>query len=130
MKKFFLLLVVLSIFSCGEKIEKPKKFLEKEEMTNLLYDLTLLTSGRSLYTNDSIWKEYTAQNIFMKYDLDSLSFVALNDYYVKHPAIYAEIYDSINKRYQLKIQEIETLPDDPRDTIGMVVSKLRKFNFQ
>jgi len=118
MKKITLFMFLSLLLGCSDKIEKPEKFLEKEDMTNLLYDLTLYSSAKSFQTEDSIIKVYSQSNIFIKYGLDSLSFAQLNDYYIKHPEIYAQIFDTINKRFQKQILQTEALPDDPRDTIG------------
>ncbi len=126
MKKTVLLFMIFSIFSCSEKIEKPEKFLDKEEMTNLLYELSLLSSSRSYVYKDSVFTDLTPLNVLVKYNLDSISFVDVNNYYIKQPKVYSEIYDSVNKRLQRKIKEIEALPEDPRDTLGVnFVEKFR-----
>lgn len=117
MKKLTLFLFLLSMFGCSKTIEKPATFLEKGEMTNLLFELSLLTASRSNYSQDSVFKAVLPQNILSKYNLDSLSFMELNNYYIKHPEIYTEIYDSVNKRLQNRIIYFESLPEDPRDTI-------------
>lgn len=133
MKKIAIVFVMFSIFSCTEKIEKPKKFLEKEEMTNLLYELALLSSSRSYAYKDTLLSEFSPLNILVKYDLDSLSFIENNNYYIKQPKLYAEMYDSINVRLQRKIKEFEALPNDPRDSTALLfnekINKIR-LNFE
>ena len=106
------------LLSCSDKIEKPEKFLEKEEMTNLIYDLTLLSSSRMYQHEDSLIKKITPQAVLSKYGLDSLSFVELNNYYINQPKVYGQLYDSVNQRFKKEILRIEALPEDPRDTIG------------
>ena len=97
-------------------------------MTNLMFELSLLTASRSNYSQDSIFKTVLPQNVLGKYNLDSLSFVELNNYYIQHPEIYAEIYDSINNRLQDRIKYFEGLPEDPRDTItNKQIIKISKF---
>ena len=120
MKKITIFLLLLSIIGCNKTIEKPAKFLEKDEMTDLMFELSLLTASRSNYSQDSVFKGLTPQYVLSKYDLDSSAFVELNKYYIQHPEIYAEIYDSINNRLQNKIKYFETLPEDPRDTIQKI----------
>ena len=128
MKKITIFLFLLSLFGCSKTIEKPEKFLEKDEMTNLMFELSLLTASRSNYSQDSIFKSVLPQNVLGKYNLDSLSFVELNNYYIQHPEIYAEIYDSINNRLQDRIKYFEGLPEDPRDTItNNQIIKISKF---
>lgn len=117
MKKITLFIFLLTILGCSKTIEKPAKFLEKDQMTNLMFELSLLTASRSNYTQDSIFKGLTPQNVLEKYNLDSLSFIELNNYYIQHPEVYFEIFDSINSRLQKKIKYFESLPEDPRDTI-------------
>lgn len=120
MKKITLFLFLLTLLSCTKTLEKPAKFLEKKEMTNLMFELSLLTASRSNYSQDSIFKGLTPEYVLNKYDLDSSAFVELNNYYIQHPEIYAEIYDSINNRLQNKIQYFDSLPEDPRDTIQKI----------
>jgi len=120
MKKITLFLLSVFVLSCSEAIDKPDKFLEKEEMTNLLYDLALLNSSRSFYDSDSTLKNISPKLVLEKYKLDSLSFVQLNNYYISQPETYGQIFDTINKRLKKRIVEIEALPDDPRDTIKKV----------
>lgn len=128
MKKIILFLLLLSILGCNKTLEKPAKFLDKNEMTDLMFELSLVTASRSNYSKDSVFKEVLPQNILSKYNLDSLSFIELNNYYIQQPEIYLEIYDSINNRLQKKIKYFETLPDDPRDTIGSSqVVRIRDF---
>lgn len=128
MKKITLFLFLILLIGCNKTIEKPAKFLDKGEMTNLMFELSLLTASRSNYSQDSIFKSVLPQNVLGKYNLDSLSFAELNNYYIQHPEIYAEIYDSINKRLQDRIKYFEGLPEDPRDTIkNRQIMKIDKF---
>lgn len=128
MKKITLFLFLILLIGCNKTIEKPTKFLDKGEMTNLMFELSLLTASRSNYSQDSIFKSVLPQNVLGKYNLDSLSFAELNNYYIQHPEIYAEIYDSINKRLQDRIKYFEGLPEDPRDTIkNRQIMKIDKF---
>lgn len=128
MKKITIFLFLLSIFGCSKTIEKPAKFLDKNEMTDLMFELSLVTASRSNYSKDSVFKEVLPQNILSKYNLDSLSFIELNNYYIQQPEIYLEIYDSINNRLQKRIKYFEALPEDPRDTIkDKNVIKIKNF---
>lgn len=129
MKKFSILLVFSIFFNCDKTIEKPEKFLEKDQMTNLLYDLSLFTSSQSFYERDSTIRSITAQDILNNYNLDSLSFAELNQFYIDQPKVYEQIFDTINKRFKKKIELTEALPQDPRDSIkkisGLKVNDLK-----
>lgn len=117
MEKIALLFVLIFFLSCEKSIDKPEIFLEKEEMTNVLYDITLYTSMRSFQETDSVVKAMTTQHVLKKYGLDSLSFAKLNAYYIQQPKIYEEMFDTINKRFKKHVEQTDALPNDPRDSI-------------
>jgi len=117
---FFLLLLALTfIHSCKEE-KKPDHLLSQEKMTDLMLDLTILNSTKSLVNpQDTIVIMQTPEHILKKYGIDSLQFLEQHQYYATHETIYAAIFDSIHQRLEKQIKTIEDKGVDPRDEIKM-----------
>lgn len=92
----FLLLLLMSCSPVLEKIEVPENLIEREKFTSILQDMMLLEAHvQSKYEN--VTKYYnliqnSAKEIFIKYDIDSLSYATSMDYYSKKQEILKEIY--------------------------------------
>lgn len=101
---FFFFLVMLS--ACADK--KPANLLPQSQMTDLLYEMVLIGAiESSSYQKDTIYVVQTPEALLQKYNLDSLSFAEQHRYYLKNqPQIYADMFDSIQHRYQRKVEEL------------------------
>ena len=103
MKK--LIFIFLVLFSCSftvEKKEVPDNLISEEEMINILYDMSLISvskgiNKRILENNGMKPKKY----ILKKYDIDSLQFVASNEYYSKDLERYLSIYEEVLNKLEV-----------------------------
>ena len=103
MKK--LICIFLVLFSCSFTIEKkevPDNLISEEEMINILYDMSLISvskgiNKRILENNGMKPKKY----ILKKYDIDSLQFVASNEYYSKDLERYLSIYEEVLNKLEV-----------------------------
>ena len=100
MKNLFVILLVILITSCGEKLlDKPEDLIPKDKMINILKDMTILNSARTssvpILQNNKI--EPTAF-VFSKYGVDSLQFVTSDKYYASLPNEYEAMYTEIEKQ--------------------------------
>ena len=97
MKQRFLILMLVMFISCGEDLmEKPKDLIPRQDMIEILKELTIINSARN--TNVSALRENeidpTAM-VFKKYGIDSVQFVTSDRYYASLPAIYEGMYKEI-----------------------------------
>lgn len=121
MKKYILFLGVLIVFGCSEK---QKADVSKEKMINILTELTLASSARSISNNrDSVQYIVSYESILKKYGLDSLEFAKAQHAYQQDPDVYAVIYDSVHNRLQKKVEEIRASKiDSTEEKINPVIS--------
>ncbi|TPD68408.1 DUF4296 domain-containing protein [Flavobacterium microcysteis] len=100
MKKYFLLLVLLSMASCQQKaIEEPANLIPRDKMKQIIYDLSLLQGikGVSPAALDSNGIN-PATYVYKKYKIDSLQFAKSDQYYaVENIKEYAKMYEDISK---------------------------------
>lgn len=100
MKRITLLLISIILFSCGgDTVEKPKRLLSENEMSDIIYDMTMLQAMKSLQPevlsyNNIEPKEY----IFKKYKIDSLTFAQNNAWYTADLETYEKIQAKVTDR--------------------------------
>lgn len=103
MKKSLIIIVILTLLaSCkDELVQKPDRLIEKEEMVNIMYDLSILEAIKyqdpaSLDT----FKINPRAYIFKKYKIDSLQFAKNNVYYASDYEDYKLMFEEITKRLE------------------------------
>ncbi len=109
-KKVLVLVVALSLFSCGKGEEVPENILSKEKMVSLLIEMRLAEGRVATLTlsNDSSLNLFSEleKSIFEKHEVDSLTYIASYQYYLLHPreALYITdaVIDSLKVRQQIK----------------------------
>lgn|SRR5690606_10430813 len=106
MKKIFCLIVLLiASVSCKEKpVEKPEKLIDKETMTNILYDLAILQASvnfKSHAVNNSIEVD---TYIYEKYEIDSVTLIQNQRFYASDVKAFKEMYKDISER--IKAEEV------------------------
>ena len=127
-KGYILLLVVLAVVSCHD-IERPKKpdnFIEREEMTDILYDISLLRALKTYSVNDMRALGLEPDTfIYDKYDVDSLQLAQSIDYYSVNFNEYTSIWEEVNARLTAQRDEIQFEQND-LDSIRIEESKRRR----
>lgn len=101
MRKIIAILVIVALLgSCKEEVlKKPDRLIEKDEMINIMYDLSLLDAIK--YQNPTsldTFKINPKKYIYKKYKVDSLQFSKSNTYYAANYEDYAGIIDQVNNR--------------------------------
>ena len=94
---FLILFVFIGACSNSGKSKKPKNLLTKDQMVNILLDVSFINSAKGL--NKSILKNngvVPEEYIYKKHQIDSLQFVSSNQYYSYHLKEYQEIIDKVN----------------------------------
>lgn len=103
MNRFLVILTVLIFMSCKDNATKPTPFIEEKKMENILYDMALLYSieNVSAYSREDTLKKVNVAAIYKKYDIDSLTFVSNNRYYVElGDGVYNKMQNSILARLE------------------------------
>lgn len=130
MKKLALALLTVIAFSCGgDTVEKPKRLLSEDEMSNIIFDMTMLQAMRSLQPqvldyNNIKPKEY----IFKKYKIDSLTFAQNNAWYASDLETYEKIQKKVTDRIKAErdknAQKNDTAQKTPKRDVSKVHVKL------
>lgn len=111
MKQYFFFLVFLIFTSCKEPaVKQPDHLIEREEMVNLLYDLSVLEVVK--YQNPPSLKNYKKDlmgYIYKKYKIDSLQFVQNNRYYASDYKDYKKMYEEIKVRIDTEVHLLDSL---------------------
>lgn len=111
MKKIIAFLGLILTVACGTKNEKPSPFIEKDKMTDILYDFSVLSGidAVSAYYTDTI-PTINVASILHKYQIDSLTFVTNNQYYISlEDATYFEIQEEIKRRLEAQKTVVDSL---------------------
>ena len=97
MKHLIATVIVLFLFSCGEKLlKKPEDLIPKDKMINILSDLAILNAAKN--SNADILRDHNIEPtsfVFEKYEVDSLQFVTSDAYYASLPKEYEAMYTVI-----------------------------------
>lgn len=128
-RRFFLMvLAVLAIVSCKEKlIDPPENLISQEEMTEILYDLALIKGLNA--TNMAMLKKYnikTMPYLYDKYGIDSLQFVHSDQYYASIPEKYQQMYQTIQEHLENQIKEMDEAREQRSDSLKKRSDSLRK----
>ncbi|NJB71141.1 hypothetical protein GGR42_001603 [Saonia flava] len=129
MKRGFLVLILILLVSCAEKlIEEPENLIAEDKMTDILYDLSLLvavknTSRAILEDNDIEIMEY----LYVKHKIDSVQFVQSDLYYASTPAIYESIYRKVETRLEATKKEMQDARMKKSDSVAEKANKKRAF---
>lgn len=126
MKKTVFLLAVLAAACSGDKAPE----IPQEKMVDVLYDLTVASSTRSLSSRrDTVQYLVPYKDILKKHGLDSLRFAKAQLAYQENPDLYAAIYDSVYQRIQKKLEETRALPVDKNEEIQVPPENLKNIPF-
>ena len=105
---FAFLSIIVLLFGCQNGVEKPEKFIDQDEMIEILYDFALLEGVRSDYSLNQ-----TSLNpeefIYKKYKIDSLQFAQNNAYYAADVQQYKEMFQKISEKIDKQKTEKDSL---------------------
>ena len=124
MKKAALILLLLLISSCAEKLlEKPDNLISKDTMVDILNDLAILNAAKN--TNVMVLRNHgiePMQYIYEKYEIDSLQFVESDRYYASLPEEHEKIYIAVEAKLQDEEDRLSTEKKE-RDSLKRVESE-------
>lgn len=127
-KKISFLLLAMLLVSCAEKlVEQPEDLIPKDKMTNMLYDIAILTAGKNTSRATLVDRGIkTMDYIYKKYKIDSVQFVKSDLYYASRPAEYEAIYTEVETRLTDEKNRIQDARMQENDSIAEALKKSSK----
>lgn len=107
MKNFLLLLVFIFVFNCSEKQTIPKNIIPMETMSEIIYDMTLISVSKGV--NRKILENNgfkPTSYILKKYEIDTTDFITSNRYYSSNLDMYLSIYQNVLNKLEKNKQII------------------------
>lgn len=103
--------------SCNQNpVAKPDKLVDKETMTNILYDIAFLKAAQG-YRHKDLDSFNADEYIYNKYAIDSATFAQNQKYYASQPSEFKKMYENVLERIKLNEKEV--------DSLGEIEKKLR-----
>lgn len=102
---FTLFLILLTLLACESRVnyQKPEKFIPKEQMVDLLFDMHMAVGSSNLPNLDLEKNRNYMSTVYEKYGIDSTQFKLNNIYYTSNIDEYEEIFEEVERRLdQLK----------------------------
>ncbi len=139
MNKFLVVLAALALGSCSNELKKPTPFIEEQKMENILFDMSLLYSIESVsaYAREDSLPQIDINSVLKKYDIDSLTFVNNNKYYIElKEGVYHNMQENISKKLEalkivtdsLIVQEQEQQDKEKDEVRKQLEEKLKEKN--
>tara|TARA_B100001173_G_scaffold61471_1_gene51739 strand:+ start:43 stop:495 length:453 start_codon:yes stop_codon:yes gene_type:complete len=107
MKNFLFFLVFILVFNCSEKQIVPKNIISMEKMSEIIYDMTLISVSKGV--NRKILENNgfkPTSYILKKYEIDTIDFIASNKYYSSNLDMYLSIYQNVLNKLEKNKQII------------------------
>lgn len=101
MKKLTAFLAVLFVMAtaCKESaVKKPEKLIDEDQMTDIIYDLSVLDALKSQGYGPAQNYPTPAELLKKKYQVDSLTFAENSKYYAADTKNYKKMYDKVRER--------------------------------
>ncbi len=111
MKNFVSFIILIILVSCSDKpVQKPDNLLSKEEMENIIYDISILQAAEVFKPEILVKNNIKIKNyIYKKYTIDSAIFFQNYRYYAADIKAFKKIYKNVNNRIESHKNEIDTL---------------------
>ncbi len=128
MKKIVPFLAILTFLGCKDDlVKKPKHLIERAQMVNIMYDLSLLEAVK--YQNPAVLDSNQIrpkQFIYKKYKIDSLQLAQNNLYYASDYKAYKIMFDEVVKRVELNKKKAKAKIKQEEKKNKIRLAKLKK----
>ncbi len=99
---------MFSVVSCQKTgVEKPDNLIDKDKMTDILYDMSLLEAIKTQNLNGGISTKTANEYIYKKYKIDSVQFAKSNKYYASDIVEYKKMFEKIKERLNNETAKID-----------------------
>jgi hypothetical protein len=109
MKKIILVLlaVAFATTSCQDNVvKKPKNLIDKDDMINIIYDLSVLEAMKSQTMGVHTYPK-PFEFLKKKYKVDSLTFVQNTQYYASDINEYKKMYEKVKEKIDKETKKID-----------------------
>lgn len=123
-----IIILVFIIFGCEPKLKpkKPDNLISKSEMTNVLYDMFIVSSAKGISRPKFEEKGIDPEKyILRKYDIDSTQFAESNDYYAHDIEVYKSIIEGVKTRINVKKTELSALEKKEKEEKERIKDSIR-----
>lgn len=100
-----ILIGLLVLVGCTSSVEKPKNLIGKDQMVNVLYDLSLLQAVRMQNISGGISQQGINDYIFKKYKIDSIQLAQSNKYYASDIEEYKKIVTAVKGKLEAEAKK-------------------------
>ncbi len=111
-KSIVLLIAILLCFSCEPNLkpEKPDNLIPKDKMTDLLFDMFIVTSAKGIKrTKFESFGLDPEDYILKKYNIDSLQFAESNNYYAYDVELYKSMIEDVKAKLSSEKEKYEAI---------------------
>lgn len=107
-KSIIIICCALFFMSCNNgSVAKPDNLIERDKMTDILYDISLLEAIKAQNINGGLSSKTSSDYIYKKYKIDSVQFVKSNKYYASDIAEYKKMVEEVKERIARETAKIE-----------------------
>lgn len=118
-KTIFLLFSLFLLLGACQNVEnpdKPENLIPESKMVDVLTDLSIMYAARNY--NKSLFERTgitPSEEIYTKYEIDSLQFERSNDYYSNNYVQYEGIYNAVKARLELMQKSLDSIYEIERE---------------
>ena len=110
--------LIFSVISCNSiSVEKPDNLIDKNKMTDILYDMSLLEAIKTQNINGGITTKTANEYIYKKYKIDSIQFAKSNKYYASDIEEYKKMFEKIKDRLNKEIEKNDVIMKKSGQTV-------------
>ena len=107
-KSIALVCLLFLVIGCHTStIEKPASLIDKDKMTEILYDMSLLEAIKTQNINGGISNKAANEYIYKKYKIDSIQFIKSNKYYASNMEEYKKMFEKIKERLNKEVAKTD-----------------------
>ncbi|MGV3695771.1 DUF4296 domain-containing protein [Flavobacterium sp.] len=107
-KSIIIICCALFFMNCNNgSVAKPDNLIERDKMTDILYDISLLEAIKAQNINGGLSSKTSSDYIYKKYKIDSVQFVKSNKYYASDIAEYKKMVEEVKERIARETAKIE-----------------------
>ncbi len=124
----YIIVLIIITFSCNErKLNKPKKFIDKSTMINLIFDMKVAEKTKNITDKYKKKNQDYLSFVYEKYKIDSLQFKENNDYYTENLGLYREIYKAVQQRLNDSIVKYKKIKKN-KDSLARLKKEEKRKN--
>lgn len=113
-----ILILTILVVSCkNEIVEKPENLISEKKMVDILFDIAIVTSNKSIGQKGARNKNILSAEdyVYEKYKIDSVQLAESTIYYSSDPDVQLRIFEKLEKR----LETLKTQLEEESDSIKL-----------